>query len=424
MSEISQELRDELDRGMVLKYEDALRDSRYQLSQMESQVYSLRQTISSLESTIAQQHEELSRQNDRLEQEGRKLELVRTRAQEKFKEVRRGAEEQKRQNQAALEESERRHREAWEALEGEVQALQQQRESRERFTQEAAERSLERAQEILAHLDRDEIERLDLRGDLSVAEIQLASAHALKSQGQTVASEILSAAYGAEEALRKIEAVLESRRAVLTSFAEPLREDASWLDSLLAGAPVLDHPDQTEDLGFLLALEQSFMRDLIERELRSPIARLSRWNGHGALVARLSRVRDLLGAEMVAARRALPAARAHEEARYDLGHIWKDLELRFGFIRYHGKETPGAWADPRDRKSTYLYFLDSQHGEIRIEVPWSPALLVHHEGRLVQRFPLALPPGDDAIFIGSLARRWRELAARLENPNWTPERQG
>jgi hypothetical protein len=420
VSSIPGELRDTL----VRKLENALDEREHQLSQAEGQVHSLRRAVGETEGVLARQRELLRHLESEIQEAGRELDRERAQALERLERLRQRAEEQHRRLQAALDEAERRHRQEWEALEREIQSLKHQREERERLIQKAAGRSLRQAGEVLARLDRDEIERLDLRGDLAAAEIQLESARALASQGQSVASEALSAAHGAEEALRKVEGILESRRALLTSLAEQLRDDASWLDSLLAGAPMLDLPDQTDDLSFLLTPEQSLMRGLIEREMRAPLARLARWNGHGALVARLSGVRDLLGAEIVAARKALPAARDHEEARYDLGHVWDDLELRFGFIRYRGEETPGAWADPGDRKSTYFYFLDSQHGEIRVDVPWSSDLLVHHEDRLIQRSPLALEPGEDAVFIGGLGRRWRELSERLDNPNWTPDWQG
>jgi len=163
------------------------------------------------------------------------------------------------------------------------------------------------------------------------------------------------------------------------------------------------------------------MRSLIEAHVRAAAAALVRWNGHAARTARIAGIRDLLGAEILRARKALPGAEQHEESRYDLGHIRNDLLLRFGDIPELGPNTPGVWSVPEDRKSTYFYFLQSTHGELIVEVPWRGLITVRHEGREEQRHPLFEEPDDDARTIGELAGRWQGLAARLANPNWDPD---
>lgn len=163
------------------------------------------------------------------------------------------------------------------------------------------------------------------------------------------------------------------------------------------------------------------MRSLIEAHVRAAAAAVVRWNGHAARAARIREIRDLLGAEILRARNALPGGEAHEENRYRLAHIWDDLRLRFGEIPKRGPSTEGVWSVPEDCKSTYLYILKSTHGELIVEVPWNGPIVVRHEASEVQRHPLFQEPDADARVIGELADRWQRLAARLANPNWDPE---
>jgi hypothetical protein len=235
------------------------------------------------------------------------------------------------------------------------------------------------------------------------------------------APEVLSAGRGAEESLRLVTARLEHRCALIESLSRELAAEADWLDNFLAGEPMLDLPDQRSELGLLLVPERRQMRELIDFHVRSPAAALRRWNGHAARTARIEGVRDLLGAEILRARRAVPGALEHEKRRYLLDHIWDDLELQLGEIEHQGSATEGVWADPADHKSTYIYMLRSRRGEVVVEVPWSGEISVRHEGRPAGRHPLIEEPGPDALVIGELAARWQQLGARLSNPHWDPD---
>jgi hypothetical protein len=417
VSFLPREVRDQA----LRKLERAVEERDRTLSRLEGSVESLRAEIGRTEGDLQRQQALLDRLDRELRQADRELDRERDQAMQRLEQLRQRAERQHQELQAALMEAERRHRQEWEELQGQIRQLAQTREDRERRTWQAAGESLERAGTALAGLDREEMERLDLRGNLTAAELQLASAQAAAAGGQTPAAELLTAAHGAEEAVLLVRSTAESRQAILASLREDFAGEVAWLEALLQGDAVLGLPDQTEEMRLLLAPERETMQALITRQLSTAAGGLRRWNGHGALLARLSGVRDLLAAELLAARKTLPAGVAHDRVRYALGHIWDDLELRFGSIRYRGADTPGVWAEESDRKSTYFYFLESEHGELRVEVPWTADILVHHEGRTVQRHLPAQPPDDAALALGGLQRRWSQLASRLDNPNWNPD---
>jgi len=417
VSRLPRELRDLVEK----RYERALDERDRQISRAEGQVRSLRQMAAESEAALLHQRELVRGLESEIREGEREFDQERAQALERLGKLQRRAEEQHRRLTADLAEAERRHRKDWETLGQQIHQLQLTREDRERRTRQAAADALSRAAELGGEFDRAESERLDLQGNLAAAEIHLDSARALAADPKTPSAELLAATYGAEEALRQVAATLASRRALLAALSRQFLEEADWLAALLQGEPGLGLPDQAADLDRLLLPERKILLGVIERHLRFPAAGLARWNGHGALVARLAAVRDLTGTEILAARKALPGAVEHERERYELSPIWEDLELRFGSIRDRGAATPGAWADAADRKSTYFYYLESQRGELRVEVPWMADILVYFEGRLVQRYPPALAPNAGAGYVAGLSRRWQELALRLDNPNWTPD---
>ena len=182
---------------------------------------------------------------------------------------------------------------------------------------------------------------------------------------------MLTAGRGAEEEALDLNGTFQQRRATLDRLAEEARAAADWLSALLAGETHDDLPDQSELIESLLQPEQRLMEQMIDLHLRQPANRLQRWNGHAVLDRRLSEIRDLLGAEVLVARGALVGAAKHDLERYRLDHVWDDLELRFGRIRYEPGRVEGSWADPTDRKSAYLYFLESRAGELQLVLPWA-----------------------------------------------------
>ena len=221
--------------------------------------------------------------------------------------------------------------------------------------------------------------------------------------------------------LLALAALVEHRASVIDSLSTGLVEEADRLTVLLDGAPQLDLPDQRDAIRQLLVPERKILLALIEQHMRAPAAALRRWNGHVARVSQIEAVRTLLALEILTARGALDAALAHEADRYQLDHIWNDLELRFGRIEYRGGQTPGTWSVPDDRKSTYFYFLTSPRGEVLVEMPWDGALQVRHEGRPVASYSLFTPPDAIARSFGALGARWRQLAIQLANPSWHPD---
>jgi hypothetical protein len=417
LSAIPQELRD----AVVRQLEEAVEDRDRNLARVTGEVQSLRRAIGETEGILERQRQLLRSLEEETRRSGEALDRESRRAVERLQELGRRAEEQQRKLAAALQAAERRHRHDRDELRRQIGQLAQDRKEREDRIRQAACQAAERSEQLLARIAPEEAERLDLVGPLTAARSQLAGARALAADPQVPAAEALTAAYGAEEALRQVEAMLAGRDATLTALSEQFRGDAERLRELLRGDPVLGLPCQAEDAAVLLRPEQGIMGAVIERQLAGPAAGLRRWNGHAAQAVRLAAVRDLLGAEILAARKALEGAAAQELARYDLSHIWDDLELQFGAIRERGADTPGAWLSEADRKSTYLYFLESQRGELWVEVGWGSDIVVHHRGLPQRSFPPALAPNAGAVHVGGLARRWSELAARLDNPTWTPD---
>jgi hypothetical protein len=260
---------------------------------------------------------------------------------------------------------------------------------------------------------------MDLAGDLAAGEALLAGAEAVSGDPEIPARELLTAAHGAEEAFRLLAARLAYRRASIDAASRALGAEADALAACLEGQAMLDLPDQQGAIGRLLGRERGQMRALIDSHVRAPAAALRRWNGHAARTARIAAVADLFRGEILRARRALGGALAHEEKRYLLEHIWRDLVLDFGEIADLGPATAGVWADPDDPKSTYVYMLRSPRGEVLVEVPWSGEIVVRHE-RLRQRYPLFVEPSPEALAVGALSARWRQLGVRLANPHWDP----
>lgn len=417
MSSVPQELRDEV----VRRLERAIDERDNQLKSAEQDAQSLERALGALQGDMARQREALRQLEREQRLLGQQLEQERRQALERLESLRVRAEQQHRRLEAALHEAERRHREEWQALHDRIEELARNREQKERRTREAGLQALARAEAVRRGLDRGQLEAMDLLGDLAAADALLAEARAVAARQDGLAAEVLSAGRGAEEALLLVAARLERRRGAIESLSRALVAEADWLTALLEGRPMLDLPDQREAIELLLVPERRQMQAQIEAHVQEPAAALHRWNGHAARAARIEGARDLLGAEILRARKALPGALEHEKSRYFLDHIWDDLELRFGTIEDQGPGTEGVWADPEDHKSTYLYMLRSIRGEVIVEMPWSGAVTVSHEGRAVQRYRLIGEPGRDALIIGELARRWQRLAVRLANPNWDPD---
>ncbi|HVR97931.1 MAG TPA: hypothetical protein VMW27_15035 [Thermoanaerobaculia bacterium] len=417
MSVVPSELRDRV----VQQLESALADRDRSFSRLQSDAQGLRRALGEAEADMGRQREVLRQIQRDLEQADRRLEREGQQALERLERLREHAEEQHRRLEQALREAEERHRREWQELQRRIEELARQREERERRIREAARRAVERAESLSRRLDHDQAEAMDLLGQLAAAADQLAAGRAAVADPETSPAECLSVGRGAEESLLVVESLLERRQATLAALSRRFLDEAEWLGSFLRGAPMLDLPDQTEAIARLLRLESAEMLAMIDRHVRNPAAELRRWNGHAARAAQLEAVRDRLGAEVLQARQALDGAVAHEESRYQLGHLWDDLELRFGRIDYLGEGTEGVWTVPEDRKSSYLFFLRSRHGEVLVEAPWASPLVVRHEGREVFHHPLFSPPDADALFIGQLLPRWRQLSLRLANPNWNPD---
>lgn len=417
MSAVPSELRDRV----VRQLESALADRDRSLSHLQSDAQGLRRALGEAEADMGRQREVLRQIQHDLEQADRRLDRERQQALERLERLRQHAEEQHRRLEQALREAEERHRREWQELQRRIEELARQREERERRIREAARRSVERADSLSRRLDPERAEAMDLLGQLTAANDQLASGRAAVADPETSPAECLSVSRGAEEGLLVVESLLERRQATVAALSRRFQDEAGWLGSFLQGNPMLDLPDQTEAVARLLARERAEMLAMIDRHVRNPASELRRWNGHAARGAQLEGVRDLLGAEILRARRALAGAMAHEEGRYQLSHLWDDLELRFGRIDYLAEGTEGVWTDPENPKSSYHFFLRSRHGEVLVEVPWASPLVVRHEGREVFRHALFSEPDADALTIGQLLQHWRQLSMRLANPNWNPD---
>jgi len=203
-------------------------------------------------------------------------------------------------------------------------------------------------------------------------------------------------------------------------MAESALEEIDALLALTRGEPCEGFPDQRLETERYLFHEAASMQRLVEAHRERILLGLHRWNGHGAVMARHRAVRDRVRRELERARRLLPGARRHDAQRYDLAHVWENLELRFGAIRREGTATAGDWADPDDRKSTFTWSLRSARGPVLVRMPWTGVVELHHEGRRAGELPPASCPTDDAASVCKIASRWSSLERWLANPSWTP----
>lgn len=318
---------------------------------------------------------------------------------------------------AALQEVELRHGADRNALKTEILDLARHREEQARRTRDLAGETTEQAAAVMDGLDAARAEAVDQGGRHRAVLLHLDEVRSTISDAGALPHETLGAAIAVEAAAQRLHGLVVQREESLSSEAVRLEERVADLGTLLDGVSSGDLPDQRQDVTDLLGGECAMLRGVVQREVLARLEALKRWNGHGALVSFLDRLCDQLNGEIVAARRALPAAVLHEERRYCLRHIWRSLEYRFGAIQLRGAETPGAHQNPRNLKSTYFYFLDTDRGEVRVQVPWAGDLEVFlGDARVATYGPIA-ETSDEARYIGDLGRRWLGLSRDLQVPD-------
>ena len=318
---------------------------------------------------------------------------------------------------AALADAERRHQQDRAALRSQIRDLARRREEQARRTRAMAARTADRAATALAGLEAGRAEAMDQGGRHRAVVHQMNEARAVVADGDAMPHDALAAATAVESAVRQLVGVVSMREATLAAEAARLEGRFVEMNALIDGAPVRDLPDQRKDVSHIMPSERALMQGVLQHEVHDRLEALQRWNGHAALVTYLDQLCDRLDGEIHAARRALPAAVDHEKGRYLLRHIWRDLELRFGAIRYQGAQTDYVKEDPAEPKSTYFHLLDTGRGEVRVRVPWDGDLEVFLGDRRMAVFAPIEDISDDARAVGGLGDRWNRLAQDIQLPD-------
>lgn len=418
MSDIPREVHD----ALVQRLQEAVGHRDRQLGEMQGDANRLRSTLSTLESQMRQQESMVRQLGVEMAETDRRIDREVATARSNLTNLRQRMESQHAQLCQEITAAEKRHLQDWSRLRQEIEDVATARTAKESQIRQLAAVAVTHASKQLTSIDTGEVEALDLGGNLAAATSQLHAAVAVVADPSALATEQLSAALGADDAISRLGHLLRHRRTVLEEEARQLEQAADFLDELLAGKPSGDLPDQSETIEDLLKVEAQSCRSMISSFLRKPAAAIRRWNGHAATIAKLEGVRDLLAREIALARRYLDQAAAYDEERYLLTHVEDELRIRFGHLDLEG-ESFGAWVDPDNHKSTYLHFLPTTAGEIQIAVPWLGPLRVTHEGReavVLEAFRDGTgEPG--LVWIGNLSKRWQQLAANLQNPHWDPD---
>jgi hypothetical protein len=418
VSSVPAELRD----ALVGKLEAAIAERDDALRELEGDAATLHAASAALEADVHRLEGLAAGLRRDLKEAGSALDRERREAHARVERLRSDAERQRAELARAIADARAAHRRDWDRLAADVTDLRKTRDAHDAALRAAAVRAIAEAISVLGGVDEAAAEAMDLAAELHAARRHVADANALRADEALPPSEWLAAARGALESALGIAERVHRRTETLAALRQRYRDDAGWLQQLVAGRPVsAGLPDQVPDVELLVAGERDLMAAMIERHVDLAARELTRWNGHGMATARIEGVRDRLAGEALRARQALVAAAEHERRRYAIDWLWRDLELRAGGVRDEGDQTPGYWSDPADRKSTYRFVLRAAAGEVAVDVPWEGPVQASLDQRPLLR---AEPPHaitDDIRWIGHLRRRLSELAVRLDNPAWTPE---
>lgn len=294
---------------------------------------------------------------------------------------------------------------------GRVEILAGHRLQREQERRSRAREAVGQARAALGGLDLEILDAMDLGAEAATAAQRIAEAQALLEPADLPPEEAEVCGEGARGAVLLLKAALEGRWRQVEEDRQRLRARAEALRSATVGEAIEGLDDQRAELDSLLCVERDLVLGLIDQEVGARIDRLGRWNGHTGRCAAVDRAIDLLAAEVMAMRHALPAGCRHDAQRYDLAQAWPAIELRLGRIRHQGRATPGIWLDAPDRKSTYAFLLSSTSGELRVDVPWEGPIQVHHEGRVVLELPVSRAPDAEVRLLGLARVRLEALRA-------------
>ncbi|MFA5907935.1 MAG: hypothetical protein WC815_04075 [Vicinamibacterales bacterium] len=323
---------------------------------------------------------------------------------------------QRKRIEANLSEIAARHARDMTEMQGRIESLAAERVRKDVASRRTAEDWLREANEIVQDLPQAQLDAMDLVGEYSAARARIVEAAALVASESVGAAELASASAGALTGVLRLQGTLRSRTRRLDRCRADLAAAAHWLTQLAQGAATTALPEQNAEIKVLLGPEFGMVAAMVDRHVRQPAAALLRWNGHGALLARIDAIAGLLSQEIIQARRDLPDAITHEAERYEIGWLWDDLEFRFGRIRDEGRHTAGAWGDASDRKSPYSFFLTSDQGEVTVVVPWVGPLQIWHGGRAQLQVQPPITAPESVCRLGQLTGRWVMLDDALANP--------
>lgn len=301
-------------------------------------------------------------------------------------------------------------------LQAELGAVVKRRTDRDETLRRAAADAIKAGRALLAGWPEETLLRLDLGASAVVARAALDGAAQDPGSPEAVVTRAMAALADA----RLTVGTAAERDGALTAGRASAEADQAWLRALASGAPVGDLPDQRADVSCLLAPELRRFEAIVEREVQDRLPALLSWTTAGAARFRHERVVAHLAEEALAARRALITAAEHERRRYYLGHVWDQLERRFGTVRRDGARTEGEWDDPADRKSTYRFRLWTTAGHVLVAVPWVGELAVSHERAVQIHAPLSVSAGAGVHYLNGLRARWDALEGALAGEPTTP----
>lgn len=414
MATIPQELRDVIvDRleGAVRQRDDVIDRLRGSVGELEAQLGA----VSADADRARAASQSLRRQLDATRQQ---LTSGAAEAQQRLDRIRADLDAQRGRIEAQLEEIRDAHQRELATFEARLHEEIRQRRTREAAARQRAREWLAEARTIIEVITDEDRDAMDLVGEHNDVRGQIARA-AATVMSEADSAEQAMAASGALVAARRVHGLVKSRMQRLAQCSGDLNAAADWLTSLASGAATEQLQEQSADIQRMLARESALVRAAIERHVRGAAEALTRWNGHGAGLAKAEAIVALLTREILQARLDLPDSVAYETDRYEIGWLLDCLAMRFGRIRDDGDCTAGAWEDPDDIKSPYAFYLMSTRGELILVVPWTGLIRVVHAGsRWEEAAPLS-PIAQAVARTGRLKERWTGLNDALANPAQT-----
>ena len=414
----------------VRTLEEAIAERDRLLAALGARVASMQSEVARLEADLADLREAADTQRRDLTAGKAALEASRIQALEDIQRISAQMELQHSRMIERLREAEEVHRRAVLAEQSRLDELVRRRLSAEDRSRRGAQRLLDESKQQLNQLQGSDADAMDLLGERQALRVELGAAETLVEDEVDRTEELVAAATAVAVRVYGLVTRVQMRRTQLSALRDRFSIEADWLETIIRGPIESETEDRRIELAhmrLLIAQEADQMHQMINAHVRTASQQLRRWNGHGAIVARIEAIRDRLAAEARDAWGALPAAERHEAERYNIEWFMEDLRLKFGFVRPIDVGPRGAWSNPKDVKSVYTHYLESSAGLLLVRLPWHTAgndigrqlvTAEHGNTRLQRLFPT--PASSDVLLVGSLRERWSMLNEQFSNPAWSP----